>query len=147
MSEILEIRFALSVRQPWAWLIVNGFKDVENRLWQTFMRGPRFIHTGKVMKEEEYNDCYFFLEEHFPHIRLPRAQDLPLGGIVGIASITDCVTRSNSKWFVGDYGFLMEDQQPCEFIPCKGEKGFFRPCHEGGSYVTASDLKFLKKAA
>ena len=24
---------ALSIRQPWAWLIVNGYKDVENRTW------------------------------------------------------------------------------------------------------------------
>jgi ASCH domain-containing protein len=26
---------ALSVRQPWAWLIVNGYKEVENRDWAT----------------------------------------------------------------------------------------------------------------
>jgi hypothetical protein len=25
----------LVVRQPWAWLIVNGFKDIENRSWKT----------------------------------------------------------------------------------------------------------------
>ena len=25
---------ALSIRQPWAWLIVNGIKDVENRSWK-----------------------------------------------------------------------------------------------------------------
>jgi len=23
--------YALSIRQPWAWLIVHGWKDIENR--------------------------------------------------------------------------------------------------------------------
>jgi hypothetical protein len=31
---------AISIRQPWAWLIVNSFKDVENRSWKTKYRGP-----------------------------------------------------------------------------------------------------------
>ena len=26
---------AISIRQPWAWLVVNGHKDVENRTWRT----------------------------------------------------------------------------------------------------------------
>ena len=37
---------ALSVRQPWAWLIVNGVKDIENRLWRTHHRGPSLIHAS-----------------------------------------------------------------------------------------------------
>ena len=31
---------AISIRQPWAWLIVNGYKDVENRIWPANLRGP-----------------------------------------------------------------------------------------------------------
>ena len=30
---------ALSIQQPWAWFIVNGYKDVENRTWSTKFRG------------------------------------------------------------------------------------------------------------
>lgn len=30
----------LSVRQPWAWALVDGWKDVENRSWRTAYRGP-----------------------------------------------------------------------------------------------------------
>jgi hypothetical protein len=37
---------ALSVRQPWAWLIVNGLKDIENRPRRTLHRGPLLIHAG-----------------------------------------------------------------------------------------------------
>ena len=30
---------ALSIQQPWAWLIAHGKKDVENRTWATAFRG------------------------------------------------------------------------------------------------------------
>jgi hypothetical protein len=31
---------AMSIRQPWAWLIVNGYKDVENRIWAANLSSP-----------------------------------------------------------------------------------------------------------
>ena len=37
----------LSVRQPWAWAIIHGGKDVENRNWDTKFRGRLAIHAGK----------------------------------------------------------------------------------------------------
>jgi len=37
---------ALSVRQPWAWLIVNAYKDIENRDWATKLRGRIWIHAS-----------------------------------------------------------------------------------------------------
>ncbi len=37
---------ALSVHQPWAWLIVAGFKHIENRSRRTHYRGPVLIHAG-----------------------------------------------------------------------------------------------------
>jgi hypothetical protein len=45
------IQKAITVRQPYAWLIVNGFKTVENRSehesrWS--FRGPLAIHAGKA---------------------------------------------------------------------------------------------------
>ncbi|OXR40230.1 hypothetical protein B7C42_07655 [Nocardia cerradoensis] len=38
---------ALSVRRPWANLIVAGYKTVENRTWSTSYRGDLLIHAGK----------------------------------------------------------------------------------------------------
>ncbi|WP_229215634.1 ASCH domain-containing protein [Duganella sp. CY15W] len=38
---------ALSIRQPWAWLIVNGYKDIENRSWSTNVRGKVLVHASK----------------------------------------------------------------------------------------------------
>ncbi len=37
----------LSIRQPWAWLVVSGTKDVENRTWTTQYRGWLLIHAGQ----------------------------------------------------------------------------------------------------
>jgi hypothetical protein len=38
----------LSVRQPWAALIVSGHKDIENRTWSTRYRGPVLIHASQA---------------------------------------------------------------------------------------------------
>ena len=37
----------LSIRQPWAWLIMTGLKDVENRTWNTDFRGQFAIHASR----------------------------------------------------------------------------------------------------
>src|SRR6267378_3713180 len=38
----------ISIRQPWASLIVSGVKDVENRTWSTRYRGPVLIHASRT---------------------------------------------------------------------------------------------------
>jgi len=45
---------ALSIRQPWAWLIAHGHKLYENRDWSKYnphkrQRGPILIHAGQGM--------------------------------------------------------------------------------------------------
>ena len=47
---------ALSIRQPWAWLIVCGHKPLENRSWPTPYRGPLLIHAAKGMARVEYEE-------------------------------------------------------------------------------------------
>ena len=42
-----EIERGLSLRQPWAWLVVNGLKDLENRRWNTRFRGTFLIHAAQ----------------------------------------------------------------------------------------------------
>lgn len=38
---------ALTIHQPWANLIVEGRKFVENRVWASTYRGPILVHAGK----------------------------------------------------------------------------------------------------
>lgn len=44
----------LTVRQPWAWAIIHGQKDVENRSWLTTYRGPVAIHAGQAIDPDGF---------------------------------------------------------------------------------------------
>jgi hypothetical protein len=115
---------ALSIRQPWAWAILNAGKDIENRSWHTSFRGPVALHASKGMTRAEWNDFegLFGLE---PDFVMPDAGGLQFGGIVGVARIISCVRSSSSRWFFGPWGFVLADIKPVEFIPCRGALGFF----------------------
>ena len=116
---------AISVRQPWAWLIVNGPKDIENRDWATNFRGKVLIHASKGMTRDEYAIAFVLAEEQ--GVKLPAFGDLERGGIVGEVEIVDCVKSHPSPWFFGHYGFVLSDAKPLPFRPCKGMLGLFTP--------------------
>lgn len=135
----------LSIRQPWAWLIVRPditdqakreeayrartIKDIENRTWPTKFRGELLIHAGKGMTREEYKTAAEFAFNiawaSGDRIPLPRFEDLDRGGIVGMVDIVDCVSQSASPWFVGEYGFVPRNAKPLPFTPMRGMLGFF----------------------
>lgn len=125
-------KFAISIRQPWAWAIINAGKDIENRDWSTKFRGPVCIHAAKGMTGDEFNGFmrtihHISLSRPFPKgAAVPHSKALLRGGIIGTAEIVDCVEASNSPWFFGRYGFVLRNVQPVEFIPCKGALGFFK---------------------
>ncbi len=114
---------ALSIRQPWAWLIVNGHKDIENRSWPTRFRGPVLIHAAKGMTRDEYEDAASLCNKLA--VTLPAFDKLERGGVVGQATVTDCVGDSASPWFFGKFGFVLADAKPLPFVPCKGQLMFF----------------------
>jgi hypothetical protein len=108
---------ALSIRQPWAWLIVNGHKPVENRSWPTKYTGKLLIHAGQRFEQkgvEVAKRLGITLPEHFDQ-----------GGIVGWVDVTGCVTQLDSPWFVGPYGFTLANAEVLPFILCPGKLGFF----------------------
>lgn len=113
---------ALSVRQPWAWLIGHGYKPVENRSWRTSYRGPLYIHASSR------------LDPDFKPIRefcLSLGIDLPisfdLGGLVAQVELVDCVIQHDSPFFSGPYGFVFKNARLIPFQPCKGQLSFFTP--------------------
>lgn len=114
---------ALSIRQPWAWLIVNGYKDIENRSWPTKQRGLIAIHASKTMTLDDYIAGMRAADEQ--GIEIPTKAELDFGYIVGVAVIKDCVTESDSPWFFGEHGFVLENAKPCAPFPYKGQLGFF----------------------
>jgi hypothetical protein len=113
---------ALSIRQPWAWLIATGFKDIENRTWPTDFRGRIYIHAPKR------TDSNAFSQLMRRGLSLAAVLKLTRGAIIGEVDIIDCVKHSTSPWFVGPYGFVLANpalyKKP---IPCKGRLGLFEP--------------------
>jgi ASCH domain len=104
----------LSIRQPWASLIVSGIKDVENRTWSTRYRGPVLICASQRTDDISADE----IERRFG-VRPP--SDLPLGGIVGTTLIVDCVRDHPSKWAASDHWhFVLVNARPLPFVRWKG---------------------------
>lgn len=124
----LPTQLALSVRQPWAWLIVHGGKDVENRTWATKVRGRVMIHASLGLTVYEYAHCAVFARRN--GVQIPAFRNLYRGGIIGSVEIVNCLDLGSSmivsKWFEGPYGFELRSPEPVEFIPCRGALGFWK---------------------
>ena len=114
---------ALSIRQPWAWLVVNGYNDIENRTWSTNFRGRIYVHAGQRMVADDYPEQREFIAR--AGILIPA--NLARGAIVGEVTITGCIAASARPWFCGPYGFTLEDPVAYDTpIPCRGQLGFFQ---------------------
>lgn len=125
---------ALSIRQPWAWAIINAGKDIENRDWATKFRGPICIHASLYVPEQDDVDLFneVFRRAVPDQVRretlVPRhteAMSFSRGGIIGVAEIVDCVEDSDSPWFMGRYCFVLRNVRPVPFMPVKGALQFF----------------------
>ena len=115
---------AISIRQPWCHHILYDGKDVENRSWPTKFRGKVLIHASKGFDREDRD--------------LVQKHEMPLGGIVGMMEITDCVSAMDSRWFFGPYGFVIGRRRALPFVPCKGALSFFDVPPEVMEQVRAS---------
>lgn len=113
----------ISVRQPWAWLIIHGGKDIENRDWSTKVRGRVLIHAANGMTHE---DC-LLADSMRPagSIPMPPLDGYNRGGIIGSVEIVDCVSSSASPWFFGRFGFVLRNPIALPFRPFRGALGFF----------------------
>ena len=103
----------LSVRQPWAELIIRGEKDVENRSWATKYRGALLVHaSGRVDREA---------------MRAHPLETLPTGALVGVVDVVGCTKEVRSEWHIaGMHGWYLE--RPRRFvkpIPLRGALGLF----------------------
>lgn len=122
---------ALSIRQPWAWLIIHAGKDIENRSWRTHFRGRFLVHASAGCSRAEYEDaCQVACElEWLFELKVstpPPFEQIQRGGIIGSVELVDCVGQSDSVWCSnGNFGFALRDPIPLPFRPYKGQLGFF----------------------
>lgn len=116
---------ALSIQQPWAWAILYGGKDIENRKWPTRFRGRFIIHAGKRFDRDGFEDLRAMLGALKP------PADVPLGAFLGTAEIVDCVRPehmavASNPWAAGPWCFILREIEPFDDpIPGKGSLGFF----------------------
>jgi hypothetical protein len=128
-----EVR-VLSIRQPWAALILAGVKTVENRTWTTRWRGRILIHTGKRDDLDGLLHRIYagLLPQHvLTHLR-PYDQRCPHGGYVGTAVLTDThPARAGccGPWAEPDrYHWRFTDPQPFPaVVAAPGGRGLYRP--------------------
>jgi len=73
----------LTIKQPWATLIMQGDKRFEFRNWQTKYRGDLLIHAGKGIDK----DAMKRLAKYIP-------EDMPTGKILGKVKLVDCIKMS-----------------------------------------------------
>ena len=129
----------LSVRQPYAWAIIVGAKDVENRKRPSYYLGQLYIHAGlteDVDAVEEITErvaAHLGISASAARARYRRHRERRLGAIIGSVQMFGCAVSYESEWFDGkpQYGYLLRDpvrlRQP---IPAKGSTAIpfkFRP--------------------
>ena len=113
----------LSLKQPYAELILQGRKKIELRKWNTKFRGEFLIHASKEVDAEAMSHFGF--------------SELPVGKIIGKAFLKDVKKYNSLEEFEKDsdlhlasvdwgmYGFLLENVSRVEEIPCNGKLGFW----------------------
>lgn len=69
----------LTIREPWATLIVDGYKKYEFRTWKTNYRGKILIHAGMNLEKD--------MLERFKDYNLKCSK----GAIIGEATLVDCI--------------------------------------------------------
>lgn len=94
---------AISVKQPWASLIVHGIKDIENRTWvcpQKYIGHRVLIHAS--LKGANFWDSPEAgrVDEFLREISKSGTDwsNYPNGAIIGSVVFTDCVINHQSVW-------------------------------------------------
>src|SRR5438093_766571 len=118
-----ELYYALSLKQPWATLLVHGRKTIEVRRWPTARRGRILIHAARV--SDLRPESWALVPAEL------RAAAQLVGGIIGAGNLTDCIAyrslaafkadqerhRNDPAWFRGPvlYGFTFANLEALPF--------------------------------
>lgn len=147
-----EVMRALAVKPLWAWLIVNGYKDVENRTWPTRTRGKVYIHASASMSWGEYRDAFSFIREidKAAADAMPSHRDLIrdyAGGVIGSVDIVGLLPPPAgdpaNPWHIRNhYGFKLANARafPAK-VPAKGALSFFKL-----DPLTADAVRIMEKS-
>ena len=93
----------LSVRQPWASLLVSGLKDIENRTWAPNYKGRILIHASSTKVPKNFADRTIFnvnneIENEQMFGNFPEHEDLEYSAIIGYVTVNGDGDDSTSVW-------------------------------------------------
>jgi len=103
---------ALTIKQPWAELILAGVKTREYRSWRVAYRGLLLIHAASRSE---------------PRMDVPRST--PRGGFVGVVDLVNIIATDDpdpSK----RYAWVLANPRRIAFVAATGRLGLFDPPEE-----------------
>jgi hypothetical protein len=117
---------ALSIRPAWAWAIIHGGKDVENRAMRTRFRGRFLVHASLALKQSDYEKAMQALCTAGEQAILPPRDEFAAGGLIGSVELVDVAEHSDSVWFApGCFAWVLRNPRPMEFLPYRGRRNWF----------------------
>lgn len=148
-----DIVTAISLHQPWAFLIAMGFKHYETRSWSTNYRGKLVICSAKKNSREQ-KSIFKYLSSMID-LEAYTWDDLPLGSAVTLCTLTDCIKMTDDfieeqseieqlcgDWTPGRYAWKLEDIKPLSKpVPVKGHQGLWNLSYSAiEDYLRAEDV-------
>lgn len=119
---------ALSVKQPFASLILEGKKTVETRSWATDYRGPLLIcaslkpHSGLLLLDGFAHDAKGYAS----------AKNLPFGVMLCVVDLVNCrqMFQNDCKaaccqWYPGAFAWELANVRPVQQTPIRGQLRLF----------------------
>ncbi|MES2395853.1 MAG: ASCH domain-containing protein [Bacteroidota bacterium] len=128
---------ALTIKNPWAYLIASGIKTVENRSRRTHYRGKILIHSSKVNDKTSVHISDLLTEEQWNFLSIKDKMIMTVGefnnsSIIGEAEIVDCIENSKSVWAVpGQWHWIIKNAvlYPHPIQNIKGKLGIWNYDH------------------
>ena len=119
----------ISIKEPFATLIMNGYKSIETRSWKTNYRGELYIHaSGKALAKEYLTNPYV--------LELIKDMNMNYGNIICKVNLVDCIymdeeflkkIKENEQEYnlglyeLGRYAWIFEDVFPIYPIEVRGK--------------------------
>jgi len=136
---------AITIHQPWAWLIMAGYKKPENRQQGTGYRGPIAIHAGGRRGAEKHGHLDQIDALRAAGYPIPDVEDLDFGQVLGTVDLVDCVPfdpnqpalpgllgandpygLADDPLATGPVCLILADPKPFdEPIPARGQQGIW----------------------
>lgn len=126
---------AISIRQPWAGAVMQGWKTVENRSQMFSHRGEILIHAGRLLADDFTGAERTILDHAGAEVPLLGRPGQPvawqLGAIIGVADLyaahRGCDGSCAPGWAqAGKVHHLLRNARPLQRpVPCPGRLGVF----------------------